>query len=778
MYVTGYKEEYFSCIVELEEKIYPPALRLGPEIMRAELEKKHQRSKLIFRDGELVGYIIAYTSDEVCYISDLNCTDKRALWLLLSSFFLGRGGYEFQSNDFSHYEAECRQTSLRLLYNRRFWDAIRIFQQVERKNYYCEGEHAYSVAFEVSRDKVVDLRMKIAAALLDDEGMVKLDHFQSFAEHSGMCVQDMQRYKNFVLRLMNDHNLSMYRMLGPKVDVLARKKRTFKSEYSAEQFGKALGDNGFVEDKRDYGLSPGKYCVSGKKVNYCERSEYTNAKSYGDLSSARFFFRRMYGKVGNVKKDFTVHDRFGAVIYAAVPPYCNNRTWDALMGYIAKQKRLDQRYGNESDYRYNERNRPSRYLKNLGKVIGYRDAVRLLDSIIDRNNGTDTKNGNANYIHDWNVVIERLLENAAYLTKGAFVACLEGSYNAAVKRADVIDAISASVKETLKGRRSTFQAAFMKDIRKRLSADIRSGRDLGELAKEISEKTAKLNAAKYRLTKKEAEVAEEFVRRMGRYIPYMDTVRLFSVMGKTWLKQILAGEVPCVFRSKAYALGDEKLCMEILELLCSRTKRAKRVYADLSKAGCVNAVKEKKLSAGQRAEVMRILKLRNCVVSDEALMAPDFCAKIEPKCSPEYLAAGDATVCCMGFGSHNAIDYALEEGFGILNVYFKSRIIANSVLWIDDKHNCLVLDNIEVHPNYKSYNGQIEQLYSTAVADILDEYRLSFAVQGNGYSDLRLKRADGSGSVQISTEKARKVKKQSFYSDAGSAYVVECKKTA
>ncbi len=82
---------------------------------------------------------------------------------------------------------------------------------------------------------------------------------------------------------------------------------------------------------------------------------------------------------------------------------------------------------------------------------------------------------------------------------------------------------------------------------------------------------------------------------------------------------------------------------------------------------------------------------------------------------PAADAAGDATVCCMRFGESNAITYATEEGFGVLNIYHKERVVANSVLWIEDGQNCLVLDNIEVHPNYTKYNqfGKVRIRHNT-----------------------------------------------------------------
>ncbi len=125
----------------------------------------------------------------------------------------------------------------------------------------------------------------------------------------------------------------------------------------------------------------------------------------------------------------------------------------------------------------------------------------------------------------------------------------------------------------------------------------------------------------------------------------------------------------------------------------------------------------------------------------------------------------------MGCGSQKAIDYATEEGFGILNVYYKDRVIANSVLWIHEILECLVLDNIEVHPNYMIYRGILKECFLKAARELIEQHNLRFAVQGSSYNDLILFREDAE-KIEFSELKALGVEKPNFYSDARDSRVV------
>lgn len=145
----------------------------------------------------------------------------------------------------------------------------------------------------------------------------------------------------------------------------------------------------------------------------------------------------------------------------------------------------------------------------------------------------------------------------------------------------------------------------------------------------------------------------------------------------------------------------------------TRTAQAKYVYRSLVKKELLPVIQGRELEKGQYEEILEILKFHNVKVWDKMLKKlQDFKVQVEAKGSPEFLTAGDATVCCMGCGSLKAIDYATEKGFGTLNAYYKDRVIANAVIWIHEMQECLVLDNIEVHPNYMVYGGNFKRMLS------------------------------------------------------------------
>ena len=184
----------------------------------------------------------------------------------------------------------------------------------------------------------------------------------------------------------------------------------------------------------------------------------------------------------------------------------------------------------------------------------------------------------------------------------------------------------------------------------------------------------------------------------------------------------------------------------------------------------MHTVLEEKLTSVQYCEVLEIMKFHNVEnLPDELKKLCNFKVLVEAKGSPEYLTAGDATVCCMSYGSIKAKQYALERGFGIVNVYYKNRVIANSVIWINEPYNCLVLDNIEVHPNYTVYNEILKICFRTAAEQLMKQYQVGWVVQGTCYNDLILYN-DEQIEIRFPMMKPKEVQLKTFYSDA-----VKCK---
>lgn len=81
--------------------------------------------------------------------------------------------------------------------------------------------------------------------------------------------------------------------------------------------------------------------------------------------------------------------------------------------------------------------------------------------------------------------------------------------------------------------------------------------------------------------------------------------------------------------------------------------------------------------------------------------------KIEDIKNPNYWFAWNHSVCCMSFWNIKQYDYMFQKGFSIINVYYKNKVIANSVIYTSHNNNFLILDNIEIAPNYKFLDDEL-----------------------------------------------------------------------
>lgn len=254
----------------------------------------------------------------------------------------------------------------------------------------------------------------------------------------------------------------------------------------------------------------------------------------------------------------------------------------------------------------------------------------------------------------------------------------------------------------------------------------------------------------------------------------MSPVQFLRIFGKNGIRTILNPKRNCVFQPADYrlpsmertvlaSLVNERLgTLENHEGLPAR----RRLYHRLDTICPVQDILTGKF---REDDIPRIKRALNLSENKELSLAGNFSAKIEEKCSPEFLIAGDASVCCMGLGSEKAVDYALNPGFGIFNVYFKDRIIANSLLWVNNK-DTLVIDNIEVHPNYRHHKAYITEMYHQMLKDMRKCY--PNIVQGSSCNDLEL--YTGSSQCGKLKEWNPAEIRGSFYSDAeGRCYLIE-----
>ena len=271
---------------------------------------------------------------------------------------------------------------------------------------------------------------------------------------------------------------------------------------------------------------------------------------------------------------------------------------------------------------------------------------------------------------------------------------------------------------------------------------------------------------------KKARLNEEGVEKLNALLEeckkYSDiTVPAFIHKFGSSTNRVVRGNVSCVFEAREYDTEYKNFCEKLCDYMHDRSRAGKKLYSYLLKNDLLSKVRTGSLRAAEYLEIKVKLDYLNI-----NLKAAPITARIEKKCSSGFLMAGNATVCCMSFEDQKSTDYALLNEIGIFNVYYKNRIIANSVLWMDKDLNALVLDNIEVHPNYEKFNSDIAIQYQKMISDIMEQYNLTACVQGQCYNDLDL--FDKEAKIVKTTSHCigSESETSEFYSDARRAHVV------
>lgn len=760
MFLDRYCSHYLDSIMELNKKKASDdsqtAVRYLQKLKRDD-RNYSDCSICAFSGGKLCGYILADAPalNKVTIVS-IKYTGYKTLFYLLSGLFYPKTAKQIL------YRTTCSEQTLNVI-RRLKQKGVITLESIRRSEQHGDS---FQIEFyfngglhhEWRQQFIADLAETYANMTCNARGAVKmlLDRRPDI---------DLTQVKDFVLREVNRRNMDIYHMFAESVPVLFEQKKFFSSEESAMAYARKFAE---TECEEQNSLD-GSYCKISGNIIFIHRKMHSKKPAYDDLSAARYFFNRLFSDNRNgSKKRIELTDRYGGVWGAMRMPYCNNRTWAVQMQYAAIAKQLAQ-HDPKDGYLSN----PSMELDDLGQMIGFKKAGDVLMQIC-QNRPADRKMV-GQYFHDWNEVISNIVNYRMLLTRGAIAKLLASSYNAASKKQDYIRTLYAkfsSVALTASGtlRKSRVYVNLKNDMRKNISHLILRDGDLEAYGNQISAYIDKINKKRLRLSVKEFETLNDYLRRMNKYIKGIDANVMLSYLGKANLKRILNHQISGIFQPKLYFPDTSAFCTDIMNLLNTKTKTARRIYADLKRENLLNAVVTGNMTTLQANTAEEILKKRNCPNKDWALKKR-FCAKIEPKCSPEYLAAGNATVCCMPFGSDKVIDYALEKGFGILNVYFKERIIANSVLWIHNDCNCLVFDNIEVHPNYICYNEIIAEFYQRICRDLTVEHHLDFAVQGGSYSDLVL--CDNENrKITFEHKIAREIADSNFYSDAKESFVI------
>lgn len=708
MYFSRVYKQYLPAIAELEKKSYPDELTVGLE----EFEREYEENGLFrcsiagFRKGELVCYVTAYEIDRenpdfrTFYISDVNCPNPIYLERLLIRFFIGVCSW-YSGNKETRYTADMRSTSYRLLNSskKRDWRGIRLLEDDDIPNFYSNGESAHRVVFSVDLDKYLEHTWKARFFMqLDQTELYRSDILSNcveWLEDAGRQGVDFHDRKNmdFVLKHVEEKLLDYFQMFGARIP-LAVEYALYSRDGEEERFEKT------VAAYQSYGYKEGKgersyqYYDGRKLLAIRQELEAHNTDFPGTLSGYRWLVQKETRFCGKIKSShhgacyFDYYNKYGVRHDMVRVPYLNEKMYlyylNRMLCICTQTDRMD---GLDKQEEVCFRD----LCKSIYYLLNSNDAPICIEKIVDRWNEDAM-----NYFHDWCLVIDTVVNAKSILTQGARKSILMKPYNQALK-------IERQLKAVIKmcPKKAGERYVQLKEIRKKVSSLLRKNQDCTEYIREINRYVLKMNRKKLQIPVADEPKAADYIARVQMYSPWVTILDLHRYFGMETLSRFIRGTYPCLFIPQEIQPSYAGLSEFVRAFLKTRTVQAKHVYRSIVKKELLPVIQSGELEKKQYEDTLEILKFHNVKVSDRMLMKlQDFKIQVEAKGSPEFLTAGDATVCCMGCGSQKAIDYATEEGFGILNVYYKDRVIANSVLWIHEILECLVLDNIEVHPNY------------------------------------------------------------------------------
>ena len=773
MYIDHLKSIYLPAVAALEKKLYPEKLRFGVEGLEEEFNRYSTicYSWTVFKKGMLQGYIWAHRksyNDDELYISDLACKDVKCLKFLLLKFFEEAGNKTFH--------AHMRMSSYKLLKKQAMKnpEAISIIKEETLESYYLTGETAYEVFFSVNYDELIknDWKTEFLIGLSSmyinrEDGNLMEMVFELLRKpiSNGVNLYDT-RNKNFILNSIREYILDYYQMFDEKI--LVETKFEIPIRRSHENSDKLARINNTLEEKgyEANGLKQtvGKYYhyYSDTNLLYLAQRYYIwNTRYKESLSGFRWLQTKERNRIKKLKNicRVTYYDRYGGERVMPAVPYITEKKYlyylkkNEMIVNIGKKLQLK-----EKDYEYQQ-------MKMLVKGIFYllsRDkAIECINRIAGR---YDSKL--ANYFHDWNLIVSSLYTAKSILTEGAVLYFLKNSYNKAAKAIKEVEAINGEILSEKKISRHL----SIKEIRKQYSRLLRNDMDRTEYISQLFDTRDQLIGQQMNIPEKYRPLLGNYIRRLKKYDNYITFHSVCKFFNKKRMLSFVIGDAACIFQPAVLSPSYKSIAQNVKTFLGVKSKVAKRVYNKLQRSSLILPIMKEQLDKEQVDKVIEILKFHNVNVKTDNI--EKFKCVIERKGSPEFLMAGNASVCCMSYGSAKAYTYAVEEGFGIINIYYNDRVIANSLIWINEPYNCLVLDNIEVHPNYCRFLMQLENCFRTAVKYLMKNYGLYFAVQGKGYNDLKLYE-DGDKEICFEKMRPRKVNSKMFYSDADSSVLID-----
>lgn len=781
MYITELNINHLKEVAKLEKEVYPEELCLGYDDYLNDFKSvgKYNNSSLgVFVNGDLKAYIICYPKKRFgnYYVSDLVCPNPKMLLPLLIAFANDNNGQTL--------EAEMRYTSYRIIKHilKKYPDFVKVIEKKKVPSYYLNGEDMYQIKFKINVDQMGKynpkfLILKEIYCCKNFQVEIKKILYSLYFEHN-MSAEEIKKYKSFIMRHIHERNLDALRMVGDTFKFIVRHECTFNNKKAFHGMVQHLLQKGYTEEfnenSNDIMSHNNKFCAHNERYICWTTVRELDTKFKDDtISYYRSYLKRKfinYYKKKRFVKSVEIRDKYNVQwltisssddIYRIIPRNYSN-IFDSQLRKLEFIKNIrdtvDKLIPKENTFVFVGPEGVPAIRKYAGEDVAYayfNKVIKLAKNAKDK----------TAVFHDWGFVISEIFQFEKYLTKGAIKHIfLDKSLNQINKIRDALAGLHVEGIDNLMDS---------KMIRKKISTAIKKDEPLAPIISEILQEIEKEWLRKKHISKELFEDMIAFVERMKKYSPHISINMLFKQFGRKTINMV-KGQYEGLFKEKLITMTYKELGMFILETLDKRTKRNKRLFGALSKIQDIGEIFEGNILPENYDKVIAELKQRNIDVPEKFLNLNKFYAKVEHKCSPEYLIAGNASVCCMSFGQEKARTYALEKGFGIVNIYYKDRVIANSVIWINEPYNCLVLDNIEVHPNYKKFNDIIKNLFDETIKYLIQQYNLDFAVQGANYNDLNMYNL-GNERIRFKVLKPVNVETENFYSDAHYVYPLDYK---
>lgn len=780
MYITKLNINHLKEVAKLEKEVYPEELCLGYDDYLNDFESvgEYNNSSLgVFVNGDLKAYIICYRKKRFgnYYVSDLVCPNPKMLLPLLIVFA--------SDNNELTLEAEMRYTSYRIMKHilKKYPDFVEVLEEEKVPSYYLNGEDMYQIKFKINADQMGKynpkfLILKEIYCYTSFQVEIKKILNNLYFRHN-MSVEEIKKYKPFIMRHVHERNLDALRMLGDTFKFIVRHECTFNNKKAFHGMVQHLLQKGYTEESNensnDIMSHNNKFCALNERyICWTTVGELDTKFKDDTISYYRSHLKRKfinYYKKKRFVRNVEIKDKYNNQwlilspsddIYKIIPRNFSN-IFDSQLRKLEFIKSVrditDKLFPEENTFVFVGPEGVPAIRKYAGEDVAYAYFNKVIELAKNAKDKTAV-------FHDWGFVISEIFQFEKYLTKGAIKHIfLDKSLNQINKIRDALAGLHVEGIDNLDS----------KMIRKKISTAIKKDEPLAPIISEILQEIEKEWLRKKHISKELFEDMIAFVERMKKYSPHISINMLFKQFGRKTINMV-KGQYEGLFKEKLITMTYKELGMFILETLDKRTKRNKRLFGALSKIQDIGEIFEGNILPENYDKVIAELKQRNIDVPEKFINLNKFYAKIERKCSPEYLIAGNASVCCMSFGQEKARTYALEKGFGIVNIYYKDRVIANSVIWINEPYNCLVLDNIEVHPNYKKFNDIIKNLFDETIKYLIQQYNLDFAVQGANYNDLNMYNL-GSERIRFEVLKPVDVEAEDFYSDAHYVYPLDYK---